>query len=593
LKKKIFLIIFFSLIAIITINYKMLNLKKVESKVAKKGVLDLTKFDLSLNKPLNLKGEWQVTENKRKKIVNMPGLLKKDKNVFFESYELKILLNKKNKKIVIQIPRISNVYRIYINKKIVLEKGMVEKNKIIETSGFKITRIKYFNENNELNLKVECYPKDYKKYGIWRKIIIGSEKQIETNFNKMIVFKFILIGSLMIIGLYHVIIYIFNLKEKESLYFGIFSIIMMIRIFYLEKYLEINSFKLGTKFELKVMYLTYYLGVMFFMIFVSYIYKKEFSKKVRKATIIIGVFYSLIVLIFPEEVYEFFLKSYQNFSILIGLYVVYVIIKAIKNRRENSIMFLIGYIMIFIGMINEIIFLNTGYLTEGMMINKVIFIFLILQSILMGMKLSKTLKKERELAFEIKEMNKELEIIVANRTKELEAKNKELSEKVKVDGLTNLLNHNSIYENLLIELKRAERYKLKMSVLMCDIDDFKKINDIYGHQVGDKVLRLISEELKKNVRIMDIVGRYGGEEFIIIFPETSMEKAEVASERIRKSINNIEMSEYNIKISISGGLVKNEENETVESIVKRADKRMYEAKRKGKNKIIVDKRTML
>ncbi|OQY09516.1 MAG: hypothetical protein B6I28_02850 [Fusobacteriia bacterium 4572_132] len=593
MKKKIFLIIFFSLIAIITINYKMLNLKKVESKVAKKGVLDLTKFDLSLNKPLNLKGEWQVTENKRKKIVNMPGLLKKDKNVFFESYELKILLNKKNKKIVIQIPRISNVYRIYINKKIVLEKGMVEKNKIIETSGFKITRIKYFNENNELNLKVECYPKDYKKYGIWRKIIIGSEKQIETNFNKMIVFKFILIGSLMIIGLYHVIIYIFNLKEKESLYFGIFSIIMMIRIFYLEKYLEINSFKLGTKFELKVMYLTYYLGVMFFMIFVSYIYKKEFSKKVRKATIIIGVFYSLIVLIFPEEVYEFFLKSYQNFSILIGLYVVYVIIKAIKNRRENSIMFLIGYIMIFIGMINEIIFLNTGYLTEGMMINKVIFIFLILQSILMGMKLSKTLKKERELAFEIKEMNKELEIIVANRTKELEAKNKELSEKVKVDGLTNLLNHNSIYENLLIELKRAERYKLKMSVLMCDIDDFKKINDIYGHQVGDKVLRLISEELKKNVRIMDIVGRYGGEEFIIIFPETSMEKAEVASERIRKSINNIEMSEYNIKISISGGLVKNEENETVESIVKRADKRMYEAKRKGKNKIIVDKRTML
>jgi len=172
-----------------------------------------------------------------------------------------------------------------------------------------------------------------------------------------------------------------------------------------------------------------------------------------------------------------------------------------------------------------------------------------------------------------------------NLMKEIENKNLELGNLVKRDGLTKLYNHNYMYDILDKEIIKSRYNNKSLSVFMLDIDDFKNVNDKYGHQVGDLVLKNISDILIANSRETDIVGRYGGEEILIVLPNTEIDGAKIIGERIRTSINNVMIEEAkDLKVSISGGIIQLN-NEDAAKIVKKADMLLYQAKKFGKNRI--------
>ncbi len=159
-----------------------------------------------------------------------------------------------------------------------------------------------------------------------------------------------------------------------------------------------------------------------------------------------------------------------------------------------------------------------------------------------------------------------------------------LREKAMRDSLTGFFNHNTIFEKLDGEIERAQRYAHQLSILMLDIDFFKEVNDTYGHLEGDRVLVSISNLLRRTVRNTDIVGRYGGEEFLIIFPETDIQTAFITAERIRKGIEQLEFERIMRRITISGG-VREYCGESMGELVKKADDLLYLAKRSGRNRI--------
>ncbi len=169
--------------------------------------------------------------------------------------------------------------------------------------------------------------------------------------------------------------------------------------------------------------------------------------------------------------------------------------------------------------------------------------------------------------------------------RELEKKNRELARMIITDSLTGLYNHQYIYEQIKNEIRKSDRYERPFSVIMCDIDDFKKINDTHGHQVGDGVLMKISEALKETVRDVDIVGRYGGEEFLLALPETTLQNAYTLAERIRKKIEKLKFG-AEISVTISGGVAEHKSDEDEKMLVARADDLLYKAKKEGKNKIM-------
>jgi diguanylate cyclase (GGDEF)-like protein len=168
--------------------------------------------------------------------------------------------------------------------------------------------------------------------------------------------------------------------------------------------------------------------------------------------------------------------------------------------------------------------------------------------------------------------------------KQLKEKNLELEQIIKIDGLTELLNHKCILEKLEEEIHRAQRYDTSFSIIMFDIDNFKLINDNYGHQKGDEVLIQISKFLRNSLRNIDTIGRYGGEEFLIILPETNLQGAYTIAERLREGVSKIDFSKENLKITISGGIVEFI-NESSTDLIKKADKLLYNAKRNGRNRI--------
>jgi len=167
--------------------------------------------------------------------------------------------------------------------------------------------------------------------------------------------------------------------------------------------------------------------------------------------------------------------------------------------------------------------------------------------------------------------------------------NAQLYELAVTDGMTKLFIHRYFQQKLQGELRRSDRYKHKTSVIMTDIDFFKKFNDTYGHQTGDFVLQEVAQVMRNAVRDIDIVCRYGGEEFTVILPETDSKGALVFAERIREAVEKHEFKDakgkvYEVRISV--GVSTYPDNAKKRSLlIKAADTALYKSKDEGRNRV--------
>lgn len=159
------------------------------------------------------------------------------------------------------------------------------------------------------------------------------------------------------------------------------------------------------------------------------------------------------------------------------------------------------------------------------------------------------------------------------------------------DALSGLLNRRAIEIELEIETKRAQRLKLPLSVIFGDLDYFKMINDQHGHAVGDEVLKGVAKLLQAGVREYDRASRYGGEEFLVMLPETKAEIAQEIAERLRKSISVWRLIHqerlWPFSVTMSFGVAELQPGESWENMVERADRALYRAKKAGRNQVFV------
>ena len=180
---------------------------------------------------------------------------------------------------------------------------------------------------------------------------------------------------------------------------------------------------------------------------------------------------------------------------------------------------------------------------------------------------------------------------------ELERNLREANEKIKVltitDPLTGCFNRGYMSKKLEQEIKRARRYKHALSMIFCDIDHFKRVNDTYGHQAGDLVLQEFSKCVFRKIRAdLDWLTRYGGEEFLIVLPETSLEGAGCLAERIRQVVSECEVNwqQKGIRLTASFGVTgfdssTAEDKVSADTLIQQADKNLYQSKHEGRNRV--------
>ena len=187
--------------------------------------------------------------------------------------------------------------------------------------------------------------------------------------------------------------------------------------------------------------------------------------------------------------------------------------------------------------------------------------------------------------------NLSLEKMIAQKTYELAKKNQQLERKIievesvaNIDSLTQVANRKSFESELSKEIMRANRYLHPLSLVMFDLDKFKEINDKHGHKVGDNILCSISKLVAENIRDVDLFARWGGDEFVIIFPELSQKQAHQSSEKLRKIIS--EYKKINkLSVTCSFGVAQYKDGDSINSLFQRVDKQLYTSKKLGRNQV--------
>jgi diguanylate cyclase (GGDEF)-like protein len=187
-----------------------------------------------------------------------------------------------------------------------------------------------------------------------------------------------------------------------------------------------------------------------------------------------------------------------------------------------------------------------------------------------------------------------LSIALADRMKITQEKKLIAEKEAKTDMLTGLLNRRAYYEISEMEYQKVLRYQRILSVVMFDVDEFKKINDSYGHNTGDSVLQYVAKLARETIREYDYAFRMGGDEFLLLLPETNEKQASILSERLREKIEKQEMTDSKgnvFFVTASFGVVEHTVSEIcMELLSKRADEALYQAKESGRNKVqVLDK----
>lgn len=177
---------------------------------------------------------------------------------------------------------------------------------------------------------------------------------------------------------------------------------------------------------------------------------------------------------------------------------------------------------------------------------------------------------------------------VATNRHQLQAANRELQRLSSTDRLTGLFNRGHWEEMLRQDYARHRRYAANSALVMCDIDHFKQVNDTYGHQVGDRVIQHTADVIRQNIRDSDVAGRYGGEEFVILLPDTDSQGALVFAERLRQSIEafELQLEGHRIRFTISLGIADlGQPSSDHSQLIKWADSALYMSKSAGRNRV--------
>ncbi|MBZ0103825.1 MAG: GGDEF domain-containing protein [Thermoanaerobaculia bacterium] len=193
-------------------------------------------------------------------------------------------------------------------------------------------------------------------------------------------------------------------------------------------------------------------------------------------------------------------------------------------------------------------------------------------------------RSERTLR-ELEQLRRELEARVDERTAQLRTANLQLAEAARTDSLTGLANRRALLERFEAERRRSARSEAPIALVMADIDHFKRVNDEHGHAAGDRVLQEIAATLRGALRAQDTVARWGGEEFLLLLPETDLEGALVAAEAARTRIEEtpVRVGEQLLPVTLSFGAAQHAPQATVDETLAAADRALYRAKKSGRN----------
>lgn len=466
------------------------------------------------------------------------------------------------------VPVIDHAYNLYLNDELLTSVGNVACDIKNYEPKRKSQVIDFYAEEGESKIIIQVSNFDDIYGGIGSIIKIGNPKIVSRNYENKIIFDIVAIIIVLAIAFYSLIVFALKDRNKIDLAFVAYfltSFFIVIRIIfgdYLCTWLFPNI-DYGVMF--RISYSTLVTAPFFFIMFLkSFLYAE---KKISRMYLI-SLYYSVVAIIsiifLPLKTLSNLLIVYQTGLIMMVCFAIFYLVRAFTRRVYGTKLLILGFLIMTFFIINDLLYCN-GVINTGYYLQVGIATFALCQSLVLSGAYNKTY---------------------------------DLCQR---DPLTNVYNKRYLFDYLekkLAFLNEKKRSNVSVALAMVDIDHFKAINDTYGHEFGDYILKTLSEKIENNIRKNDVFARYGGEEFVMVF--NNLTKGEVfdVCERIRhniKSYNFLGLDKENKKIStkitISIGIVyykRDKYGDNYHQFIKAADMCLYNAKNTGRDKVVID-----
>ncbi len=576
------------------------------------GEFDLSSYSFKENGIVKLNGDWEFypgvflpavvnlwkdAEKKRMLIkVPMPwNWVKSDgkrlPGMGYGTYHTRIYLPEGTTNWAFKFQTVSTAYTIFVNGKKLGHAGTPGNTRALSIPRYEPAVFDLQTQAKELDVVIHISNFHHRLGGIWDTVKFGPEPMIRKANENQLAMYWLIIGCLGIVSIYHLVLYTLRKKYISPLIFGAFSLVLAIRTMVTGEIAIIKIIPISWEILVKIEYLTFYMGIPLFTHLIYTLFQQEISRVWLKRLWVISLAFSLIVVLTPAGIFTYSVHFYQIIAIITSVYILLALVKAVKKKRPGAIVSLQAGFVMFVTMINDILF--TAEIIDSVTMIPLGVIYLLLsQALIISRRFLKLLDTVEQQRIELEKSKADLEQRVLERTRELMDVNAKLKKLSRMDGLTGVANRRSFDEYLMNECRRMKRDKLPISLLLCDIDYFKKYNDTYGHQQGDECLKTVAETITNTLkRASDMVGRYGGEEFGVVLPNTPQEGAKSLAVRIKKALIDKKLMHISspiadyVTISIGVATMTIDDNYQPGELIKQADIALYAAKFNGRNRV--------
>ncbi len=434
--------------------------------VAQKGVLDLSHWEFPVDGSIALNGEYgflwkclaspseiaNLTEVGDTEFIQVPkswnGHKTQDGHPSghgYATFYLRIKTSKTASDLALKILDFATAARIFVNGNEVYNVGKVGTSPESAAPQFHpaVVTLGHLEGDIELVLQISNYA--HRKGGMWEQIRLGTAAQLQERRNTQISYDLFLFGSILMIGLYHLGIYILRRNERSPLYFGAFCLLIAVRLITTgERYLLEAFDNVPWELLIKLEYLSYYLAVPVFVQFVYSLFSERFSRDLCRIFVLAGFVFTATVILLPARIFSYTLVAYQIFTLAIFVYAIVVLALASINKDRVALVFMVGFCILFLTALNDILHsnnvVNTAYFVPAGL-----FAFIFSQAFLLSLRYAKafeTIERQqvsltqtntviKQAEEKLKRVNEELEQRVAERTADILKANEALHQEVK------------------------------------------------------------------------------------------------------------------------------------------------------------------
>jgi diguanylate cyclase (GGDEF)-like protein len=587
------------------------------------GNLNLSAFNFSKYRSLPLEGDWEfywqklvapVYVNESEASEDFLNILAQDKQPTyakvphvwldlpsedeqtktkgFASYKLNVKVAQEINTLALRIPTIGSAYRLYIDDKLISSAGQVSADEETSQPGYNLEIVEFEVPNPSFVITVEVSNYDLVWGGIWQSLRLGKpgNLHLEQSFSN---FKAtFIIATFLTIATFNLVQFSLRTIDATPLIIATICLLLGLREVEASGLLSyLGVYRLSFDMHVAISFLSFYICAGLFMAYYAFSFKAEYKPAVVKTIYALATIYTLSALLLSPYIFTRFTMSYQIICIGIIGYIVWGLAKAVKRKRPSANIILLGTVVLFSLMLHDIL-MHLRFIDSTSLVNLGLVGLIMCKNFAIYTRFITALKQNRYLNTELEEQNsklekfsKSLEDLVDSRTQELSNANEKLEILAFNDSLTGALNRRGLLQEVELAKQRKLTSAKPFCFLLIDFDHFKRLNDTLGHEAGDVVLVEGAKQIKSVISEKARLGRWGGEEFLILLNDTAIDDAKDIAQGVRVVIFELLSAKIGTKVSISIGAAEFHGSESIEKTINRADEALYRAKSAGRNRV--------